>query len=67
MWIISTILENGDIEEAIAKAIAMNAKRPSYLPPQGFLLSLLARISSSTAAEVPGVVEVDVIESNYQA
>ena len=63
MWIISTILENGDIEEAIAKAMAMNAKRPSYLPPQGFLLSILARIGNSTP-EVPGVVDVDVLESS---
>lgn len=66
MWIINTILENGDIEEAIAKAAAMNAQRPSYLPPQGFLLSALARISSQ-AMEVPGVIDVTVIESSYTA
>ncbi|MEM7065558.1 MAG: hypothetical protein AAF572_20635 [Cyanobacteria bacterium P01_B01_bin.77] len=64
MWIISTILENGDLEDAIAKAIAMNAKRPSYLPPQGFLLSVLTRISHQ-AVEVSGVVDVTVIESSY--
>ncbi|MBE9066297.1 hypothetical protein IQ260_06490 [Leptolyngbya cf. ectocarpi LEGE 11479] len=64
MWIISTILENGDLEDAIAKAIAMNAKRPSYLPPQGFLLSVLARISAQPV-EMPGVIDVNVIESSY--
>lgn len=64
MWIISTILENGDLEEAIAKAIAMKARRPSYLPPQGFLLAMLGRISTATQ-EVPGVVDVPVIESSY--
>ncbi len=64
MWIISTILENGDLEEAIAKAIDMKARRPSYLPPQGFLLSILSRIGSSTP-EVPGVVDVPVLDSSY--
>ncbi|MBX2866132.1 MAG: hypothetical protein KTR27_21480 [Leptolyngbyaceae cyanobacterium MAG.088] len=63
MWIISTILEGGDIEEAIAKAIAINAKRPSHLPPQGFLLSMLVRISKNNS-DVKGAVDVPVIESS---
>lgn len=64
MWIISTILESGDLEEAIAKALAMKARRPSYLPPEGFLISILNRIGNSTS-EVSGVVDVPVIESGY--
>ncbi|ESA32165.1 hypothetical protein N836_26605 [Leptolyngbya sp. Heron Island J] len=63
MWIISTILEGGDLEEAIMKAIAMNAKRPSHLPPQGFLLSMLARIGQAQP-EVHGVVDVPVVDSS---
>ncbi|MEM6253764.1 MAG: hypothetical protein AAF821_12660 [Cyanobacteria bacterium P01_D01_bin.156] len=62
MWIISTILEKGDIEEAIAKALAMKAQRPSYLPPQGFLLSILNRIGNHSPSEVTGVVDVPVID-----
>lgn len=61
MWIISTILEGGDLEEAIMKAITMNAKRPSYYPPQGFVLTMLDRISK--AAELQGAIEVPVVES----
>ena len=63
MWIISTILEGGDLEEAIMKAIAMNARRPSHLPPQGFLLSMLTRIGQ-TQPEVSGTVDVPVVESS---
>lgn len=48
MWIISTILEGGSIEDAIIKAIAMNAKRPSHFPPQGLVLTMLDRISQAT-------------------
>lgn len=66
MWIISTILDGGNLEDAINKAIAINAKRPSYLPPEGFLLSVLARISSPEP-ELPGIVDVTVLESNYIA
>ncbi|MEA5466220.1 hypothetical protein [Leptothoe sp. PORK10 BA2] len=61
MWIISTILDGGNIEEAIMKAIQMNAQRPSYYPPQGFVLTMLERISK--AVEVQGAIEVPVIES----
>ena len=61
MWVISTILDGGDIEEAIMKAMAMNAKRPSYYPPQGFVLTMLERIGKT--AEVQGAIEVPVIES----
>lgn len=64
MWIITTILEGGDIEEAIANAVAMNAKRPSHFPPQGFLLAMLARIDQATS-EVPGTIDVPVIESTH--
>lgn len=64
MWIINTILEGGDLEEAIMKAIAMNAKRPSHLPPQGFLLSMLARISQAKS-EVHRAVDVPVVEGNH--
>ncbi|MEL6128972.1 MAG: hypothetical protein AAFR24_06555 [Cyanobacteria bacterium J06627_3] len=61
MWIISTILEGGDLEEAIMKAMTMNANRPSYYPPQGFVLTMLDRISK--AAEIQGAIEVPAIES----
>ena len=64
MWIINTILEGGDIEEAIVKAIVMNTQRPSYLPPQGFVLTMLERISQSTP-EVNSVIDVRVIESSH--
>ncbi|MEM1239110.1 MAG: hypothetical protein AAGI45_04635 [Cyanobacteria bacterium P01_H01_bin.26] len=60
MWIINTILEGGDIEEAIMIAARMNAKRPSYFPPQGFVLTMLARISKTP--EVAGAIDVPVIE-----
>jgi hypothetical protein len=62
MWIISTILEGGDIEEAIIKAIAMNAKRPSHLPPQGFLLSMLARISQAQPEVQGAAVDITVVK-----
>lgn len=61
MWIITTILDGGDIEEAIMKAMAMNAKRPSHLPPQGFLLAMLSRISKARP-EVQESLEVPVVE-----
>ena len=64
MWIITTILEGGDIEEAIMKAMAMNAKRPSHLPPQGFLLAMLARISK-TNPEVQDAVDVPIVEGGH--
>ncbi len=56
-------MEGGDIEEAIAMAVAMNAKRPSHLPPQGFLLSMLARISHKKS-EFQGAVDVTVLEGS---
>ena len=58
MWIISTILEGGDIETAIKKAVAMRARRPSHLPPQGFLLTMLAHIQGPAevqAIDVPAI------------
>jgi hypothetical protein len=61
MWIISTILEGGSIEEAIVKAMVMNAKRPSYLPPQGFVLTMLERLSHANP-ELDGAIDVCVIE-----
>ena len=64
MWIITTILEGGDLEEAIKKASAMNATRPSHLPPQGFLLAMLARISKAKS-EVQGAVDVPTVESSH--
>ena len=64
MWIITTILEGGDLEEAIKKAIAMNAKRPSHLPPQGFLLAMLDRISKAKS-EVQGAVDVATVEGSH--
>ncbi len=64
MWIINTILEGGDLEEAIVKAIAMNAKRPSHLPPQGFLLSMLARISNAKP-EMHGTIDLPVVEGSH--
>lgn len=63
MWIVTTILEGGDIEEAIKKALAMNAKRPSHLPPQGFLLAMLARISQ-TQSEVQEATDVTFVEGS---
>ena len=64
MWIISTILEGGDLEDAIIKAMAMNAKRPSHLPPQGFLLSMLACIGKPQS-EVQEAVDVAVVEGSH--
>lgn len=64
MWIINTILEGGDLEEAMIKAIAMNAKRPSHLPPQGFLLSMLARISKARP-EVHSTLDVPAVEGSH--
>ena len=61
MWILSTILEGGDLETAIKKALAMKAKRPKHLPPQGFLLSMLSRISKVNP-ETKSAIEVQVIE-----
>ncbi len=61
MWIISTILEGGSIEEAMVKAMVMNAKRPSYLPPQGFVLTMLERISQ-TKSGIEGAIDVCIIE-----
>lgn len=55
MWILSTILEGGSLEEAIIKAIAMNAKRPSHFPPQGLVLTMLDRISQATPDVEPGI------------
>ena len=62
MWIISTILEGGSIEEAIVKAMAMNAKRPSYLPPQGLVLTMLERLSQAKSGGAIGAIDVCVIE-----
>lgn len=64
MWIISTILDGGDIEEAIVKAMTMQAKRPNYFPPQGFVLTMLERISQTTP-EVQGAIDVRIIESSH--
>ncbi len=61
MWIIDTILQGGSIEEAVAKAIAMKAKRPSYFPPQGFVLTMLERLSQATP-DLEGAIDVCVIE-----
>ena len=63
MWIIDTILEGGDLETAIRKAITMKAQRPSHLPPQGFLLTMLARINQVTP-DVKGAIDVQVIEGS---
>lgn len=63
MWIISTILEGGDLETAIKKAVSMKAKRPSHLPPQGFLLAMLSRINQ-VKPEVQGAIDVRVIEGS---
>ncbi|NEQ51288.1 MAG: hypothetical protein F6K11_14305 [Leptolyngbya sp. SIO3F4] len=63
MWIISTILEGGDLETAIRKAVTMKAKRPSHLPAQGFLLTMLSRINNQVP-EVQGSIDVRVIESS---
>ncbi|MGD1857286.1 MAG: hypothetical protein ACFB2W_23880 [Leptolyngbyaceae cyanobacterium] len=62
MWIISTILEGGDLETAIKKAVTMRAQRPSHLPPQGFLLAMLSRINQ--VPEVHGAIDVQVIEGS---
>ncbi len=64
MWIISTILEGGNLEDAIIKALTMKAKRPSHLPPQGFLLTMLARIGEATKSEVQGAINVPVLEGS---
>ena len=64
MWIVTTILEGGDLEEAIRRAIAMNAKRPSHLPPQGFLIAMLTRIGK-TKPEVKGAVDVPTVEGTH--
>ena len=64
MWIISTILEGGDLQDAIIKAVAMNAKRPSHLPPQGFLLSMLIRIDKAKP-EVQEAVDVPVVKGSH--
>ncbi|NEP63867.1 MAG: hypothetical protein F6K31_44420 [Symploca sp. SIO2G7] len=63
MWIISTILEGGSIEEAMVKAMVMNAKRPNYFPPQGFILTMLERLSQVTPA-VQGAIDVPVIKGD---
>ena len=64
MWIINTILEGGDLETAIRKAVAMQAKRPSHLPPHGFLLTMLSRINNQVTPEVKSAIEVQVIEGS---
>lgn len=62
MWIIGTILEGGDLEDAIEKALSMQAKRPSHLPPQGFLLTMLTNIGETATPDVQGAINVRVIE-----
>lgn len=66
MWIISTILEGGSIEDAIIKSIAMNAKRPSYFPPQGFVLTMLERLSQATPP-LESAIEVFAIEGGHSS
>lgn len=61
MWIINTILDGGSIEEAIVKAMVMKAKRPSYFPPEGFVLGMLERLSQAQS-ELEGAIDVCVIE-----
>ena len=61
MWILSTILDGGSIEDAIVKALVMKDKRPSHFPPQGFVLTMLERISQAKS-ELEGVIDVCVVE-----
>ena len=61
MWILSTILEGGSIEDAIVQAILMKDNRPSYFPPQGFVLTMLEGISQGTP-ELEGAIDVCVVE-----
>ncbi|ESA32219.1 hypothetical protein N836_26890 [Leptolyngbya sp. Heron Island J] len=61
MWIIDTILQGGSIEEAITKAMTMKAKRPNYLPPQGFVLTMLERLSQAQPG-LEGAIDVCVVE-----
>ena len=61
MWILSTILEGGSVEDAIVKALLMKNQRPSYFPPQGFVLTMLDRISQATS-ELEGAIDVCVVE-----
>lgn len=61
MWILSTMLEGGSIEDAIVKSLLMKDKRPSYFPPHGFVLTMLERISQVTS-ELEGAIDVRVVE-----
>ncbi|MGD1949422.1 MAG: hypothetical protein ACFB14_07225 [Leptolyngbyaceae cyanobacterium] len=61
MWILSTMLEGGSIEDAIVQSLLMKDKRPSYFPPQGFVLTMLERISQATS-ELEGAIDVCVVE-----
>lgn len=61
MWVINTILDGGDLEEAIINALAINAERSSHLPPPGFLLAMLAR-TSKAMPEVPSSADVTIVE-----
>lgn len=64
MWIISTILEGGSLEEAIVKAMTMNAKRPSDFPPQGFVLAMLEGLSQ-TSPSLNGAIDVSVVNGGH--
>lgn len=61
MFIINTLLEGGDIEDAMTKAMVMNSNRPSHLPPQGFLVAMLTGVDN-IKPEMQGVIDVCAIE-----
>ena len=61
MWILSTLLEGGSIEDAIVKTVVMNAKRTSYFPPQGFVLTMLESLSQVNSG-LSNAIDVCVIE-----